>query len=132
MYLKTGSIMKLSSKIEKLFKQRFAPIMAGELRAKYIVQEEQLILKRSKPILDGFEKQLRQIYNNLKGTRTLNRLQGTINFAKLLRLFIVKYLLIIRALNSYHIIHMRTRRLHGCLWNEVLIQRNQCLRFLQK
>ncbi len=62
-YLKTGSIFKLPSHIDRIFSKRISPLMAGEIKPKKIVHEEFTIISKSKPVVDKFRAELRSIYD---------------------------------------------------------------------
>jgi hypothetical protein len=61
-YLKTGSIFKLPSHIDRIFSKRVALLMAGEIKPKKIVHEEHAIISKSKAVIDKFKTELRSIY----------------------------------------------------------------------
>lgn len=62
-YLKTGSIFKLASHVDRIFSKRIAPLMEGEIKPKKIVSEEHSIISKSKAVLEKYLENLEMIYS---------------------------------------------------------------------
>lgn len=89
-YLKTGSINTLPQKVHKIFTERINPIIQEKIKPKPIIGEGGSILKRSKKLLDHFNQELKEIYENAKGLRARHNKNEFLDLKSFLDIIIVR------------------------------------------